>query len=93
MVVSERRPAGSLPPDDFARRIALQVEQSDARNHAEQERQERLLTKLHQELVASNPDLSLRQTLGTEAMPKAWVDGRLMEMGESWRRGEYWPPP
>ncbi len=57
----------------------------------EEQRRGSLLTRLHQEWLASHDGITPAMLAGTAALPKAWVEKRLAELGESWRQPEYRP--
>ena len=58
-------------------------------SNQEQQRHSALLRKLKTEYIISHPDVSERILVGTEPLPKEWVERRLEEMGETWRQAVY----
>ncbi len=59
-------------------------------NNQEQQRHRGLLRKLKTEYILSHPNVSERILIGTEPLPKEWVERRLEEMGETWRQDVYY---
>jgi hypothetical protein len=58
-------------------------------------RQDVILSRLHREYLNSMPSDQIPPEIlrsPTPALPKEWVENRLHEMGETWRRKEYRPP-
>jgi hypothetical protein len=58
-------------------------------------RQDHILTRLHFEYINATPEEEMSPEFRrspTPALPKEWVENRLHEMGETWRRKEYRPP-
>jgi uncharacterized membrane protein len=58
-------------------------------------RQDHILTRLHMEYLNSMPIEEVPPEIRrspTPLLPKEWVENRLHEMGETWRRKEYRPP-
>ena len=58
-------------------------------NTQEQQRHRALLRKLKTEYILSHTDANERILVGTEPLPKEWVERRLEEMGETWRQDVY----
>lgn len=61
-------------------------------NLTDQERLNRaaILTRLHKLYVLSHDNISPGIMVGTEPLPKAWVEEELDKMGESWRQENYY---
>jgi hypothetical protein len=55
----------------------------------EQQYHRALLRKLKTEYIIFHPNVSERILVGTEPLPKEWVERRLEEMGETWRQDVY----
>lgn len=55
----------------------------------EQQRHNILLRRLKTEYILSHPNVSERILIGTEPLPKEWVERRLEEMGVTWRQDVY----
>ncbi len=55
----------------------------------EQQRHNALLRKLKTEYIISHPNVSEKTLIGTEPLPKEWVERRLEVMGETWRQAVY----
>jgi hypothetical protein len=67
------------------------VEQPKEKQQSNQEQQRRsvLLRNLKTEYIMTHPNASERIILGTEPLSKEWIEGRLAEMGETWRQDVY----
>jgi len=63
--------------------------QEKHQTNQEQQRRSALLKNLKAEYILSHPNVSERIMLGTEPLPKEWVERRLEEMGETWRQDMY----
>jgi hypothetical protein len=50
------------------------------------------LNALHAEFLETQSDAPVPVKHKTAPLPKDWVEKRLEEMGEDWRRDDYWPP-
>jgi hypothetical protein len=57
----------------------------------EGQRRAGVLASLHREWVLSHDGITSAMLAGTEPLPKAWVEGRLKQLGESWQQPEYRP--
>jgi hypothetical protein len=69
-----------------------------ANREAERSRQQAVLRGLHNEYVLSHDGISPGLLAGSEPLPREWVEARLAQMGERWRRDHYYasefePPP
>lgn len=69
---------------------AKQTSEQAAALSAEWRRQNGLIAILRQEFLASHDGISPAMLAGMKPLPKEWVETRLAEMGEGWRRGRYW---
>lgn len=58
---------------------------------AEYARQQVILAGLHREYLASHDGLTPGLLAGTDPLPKDWVEARLKQLGETWRRDLYYP--
>jgi len=56
---------------------------------ADSGRQDDILRALRKEWILSNDGISPAMMAGLEALPKKWVERRLAELGEEWRRDSY----
>ena len=53
-------------------------------------RQQEVLRRIWAEYLASHDGISAAQIAGLEPLPKESVESRLDQLGETWRRSEYW---
>ncbi|MBF6604207.1 MAG: hypothetical protein IVW53_01305 [Chloroflexi bacterium] len=53
-------------------------------------RQQEVLRRIWAEYLASHDGISPTQIAGLEPLPKEFVESRLDQLGETWRRSEYW---
>jgi hypothetical protein len=75
-------------PRPFAvEKVAEVFTEQLARNDIE--RQDEVLRKLHRAYLEGNPNASEAIRNGKEPLPKKWVEARLAELGEEWRRESY----
>jgi len=77
--------AGVNPSQVFLVKQPLEKQQS----HQDQQHHNTLLRKLKTEYIMSHPNVSKNIIIGTEPLPKEWVERRLEEMGEAWRQDIY----
>ena len=62
-------------------------------HEAARRRQGQILQRLHLEYLNSAEDLPELGSDPSPVLPKDWVERRLCQMGEKWRRAEYKVPP
>jgi hypothetical protein len=75
--------------------ILNSVELAKEMNRREKERHEYqagVLGALHAEFLETQRDVPIAVKHKTAPLPKTWTEKRLAEMGEDWRRDDYWPP-
>jgi hypothetical protein len=78
---------GPQPPT--AQPLATQRLATTFRNQLERQRQDDLLRRLHRAYLDANPNASEAIRTGKAPLPKWWVEARLQELGETWRRNSY----
>jgi hypothetical protein len=86
---------------DIAERLRLDAEDRERARRAEADarqvqaivnewqRQNRLIAMLRREYLDSHDGITPAMLAGREPLPKTWVESRLAEMGQAWRRGRY----
>ena len=65
-------------------------DQEKQQTNQEQQRRSTLLRKLKTEYILSHGNVSERFLVGTEPLPKEWIERRLEEMDEKWRQDVYY---
>ncbi len=70
-------------------RYLYRNEQEVQQANQEQQHRSTLLKRLKGEYIMAHPNVSDRIIIGTEPLPKEWVEKRLGEMGEIWRQDIY----
>jgi hypothetical protein len=88
--------AAFIPQDSEALRSILDSRVPELRerylrlvSNAEAARRRAILTKLRQKYMLSHDGLSPGLIAGLEPIPKAWVEGELAALGETWRQDKY----
>ena len=81
---------GAAVADLQADRAALVSALDDRATERERQRQASVLHALRQEWILDNDGISSRMMAGLEPLPKEWVERRLAQMGETWRREVYY---
>jgi hypothetical protein len=83
-VVSQPPETPPLPTRRVREAFRVQLEK-----HDEVQRQDEILKKLWRAYVEQYPTAPIGIKLGTDPLPTRWVEMRLKEMGQTWRRDEY----